>query len=110
MGSFDGAEICELVGIFILNRLSSVVNKANVGLYRDDGLMILQNCTKRIADIKRKEVIKEFKNIGFDIEIDANLKVVNFLDITLDLNSDSYKPFKNLTIICSMYTHLRTIQ
>ena len=94
MGSFDGAEICELVGIFILYRLSLVVSKDNVGLYLDDGLMVLRNCTKRMADIKRKEVIKEFKNIGFDIEIDANMKTVNFLDITLDLSSDSYKPYK----------------
>ena len=56
--------------------------------------MVLQNCTKRTADIRRKEVVGEFKNIGFDIEIDANLKMVNSLDITLDLYSDSYKPYK----------------
>lgn len=72
--------------------------------------MVLQNCTKRTADIRRKEVVGEFKNIGFDIEIDANLKMVNSLDITLDLYSDSYKPYKNLTIVCSMYTYLPTIQ
>ena len=33
IGSFDGAETCELVGMFLLSHLY-----VNVGLYRDDGL------------------------------------------------------------------------
>ena len=41
MGSYDGAEICELVGLFILNQLSEKFGKNNVGLYRDDGLMLI---------------------------------------------------------------------
>ena len=36
MGSFDGAEICELVGLLLLDRLASVLGKENVGFYRDD--------------------------------------------------------------------------
>ena len=38
MGSFDGAEICELVGLFLLSQLQHL--NINVGLYRDDGLAI----------------------------------------------------------------------
>ena len=38
MGCYDGAEICELVGIFILNKLSNNIDKKSIGLYRDDGL------------------------------------------------------------------------
>jgi hypothetical protein len=38
MGSFDGAEICELVGLFILNHVGKRFGKENIGLYRDDGL------------------------------------------------------------------------
>ena len=41
MGSFDGAEICELVGLFILNHLGKRFGKENIGLYRDDGLAIV---------------------------------------------------------------------
>ena len=38
MGSFDGAEICELVGLYILNILSSKYHdNGSIGLYRDDG-------------------------------------------------------------------------
>ena len=40
MGCFDGAEICELVGPFILNQLRSVIDKNDKGLYWDDGLGI----------------------------------------------------------------------
>ena len=42
MGSYDGAEICELVGLFILNNLAERFGKESVGLYRDDGLLILK--------------------------------------------------------------------
>jgi hypothetical protein len=94
MGSFDGAEICELVGIYIINKLSLTIKKEDMGLYRDDGLIALRNSTKRTADIKRKEVIKIFKSIGFDIEININLITVDFLDVTLDLASNTFRPYK----------------
>ena len=41
VGSFDGAEVCELIGLFLLNNLSERYGKSNVGLYRDDGLVLL---------------------------------------------------------------------
>ena len=41
MGSYDGAEICELVGIYVLTRLATMIKKSDCGLYRDDGLVIL---------------------------------------------------------------------
>ena len=31
--------------------------------------------------------------MGFKIEISSNIKIVNFLDVTLDLSNNSYKPF-----------------
>ena len=41
MGSFDGAEVCELVGLYILSKLQALLGQANVGLYRDDGLAVV---------------------------------------------------------------------
>ena len=38
MGSFDGAEVCELVGLYLLSQLQHL--DMNVGLYRDDGLAV----------------------------------------------------------------------
>ena len=40
MGSYDGAEVCELVDTFLLNNLSQVIYKSIVGLYRDDGVSL----------------------------------------------------------------------
>ena len=93
MGSYDGAETCKLVGLFILSSLSSLIETRNVGLYRDDGLAILQNANCHFADKKRKEIINDFNKISLNITIDANLKIVNFLDVTLDLNNGTYKPY-----------------
>ncbi len=36
---------------------------------------------------------RKFKFIGFKKEISSNIKIVNFLDVTLDLANISYKPF-----------------
>ena len=54
MGSYDGAEVCKLVGLFILHKLSEKFGKKNVSLYRNDGLMFLKGPGKRSADRARK--------------------------------------------------------
>ena len=46
MDCYDHAEVCELVGSFILNKLTPIINKSDIGLYRDDGLGIFQNVLK----------------------------------------------------------------
>ena len=43
MGSFDGAEIYELVGLYIQSKLEKILPKSNFGLYRDDGLVVTAN-------------------------------------------------------------------
>ena len=42
-GSFMGPELCELVGLFFLDRLKNIFGLEMVGLYRDDGLAVLPN-------------------------------------------------------------------
>ena len=49
--------------------------------------------TPRQADMCKKEVCKIFQKNDLSITIEVNLKVVNFLDITLDLNSGVFKPY-----------------
>ena len=41
-GCCDGAEVCELVGIFKLSKLSNIIDKKGIGLCRDDGLSVLE--------------------------------------------------------------------
>ena len=90
MGSFDGAEICDLVGLFILSQLQEL--GLNIGLYRDDGLAVGTQRPRQLEIIKQK-ICKIFKDNQLSITIEANLKVVHFLDVTLDLNTGLFKPF-----------------
>ena len=39
MGSFHGAEVCDLVGLYILDKLKSIFDSCE--LYRDDGLGVI---------------------------------------------------------------------
>ena len=43
MGVYDGADVCEHVGTYMLNLLSKKYNKNDFGLYRDNRLAILKN-------------------------------------------------------------------
>ena len=94
MGSYDGAEVCELVGTLVLSNLANSISKENCGLYRGDDLILMRNENGQKTDRIRKEVIKIFKEIGFKIEIKTNLKAVDFLHITFDLSNGTYKPYR----------------
>ena len=43
MGVYDGAEVCELVGNYLLYELSKLNEKKDIGFYRDDGLAVFKN-------------------------------------------------------------------
>ena len=42
-GCYDGVEVSELVGSYLLSKLWNIIDEESVGLYRDDGLGVLQN-------------------------------------------------------------------
>jgi hypothetical protein len=90
MGSFDGAETCEMIGLYILSQLQNL--NINVGLYRDDGLAACRKTAKQVESIKKK-ICKIFGNNNLKITIEANQKIVDFLDITMDLRSGTHKPY-----------------
>ena len=90
MGSFDGAETCELVGSFLLSKLQHL--NINVGLYRDDGLAIT-SATPRDTENIKKEICRIFNSNGLRITIEANKRTINFLDITFNLDQGTYRPF-----------------
>ena len=94
MGSYDGAETSELVGIYIITQLAKITDRENIGLYRDDGLIVLRNKPARETDRIRKNIIKTFSEMGFKIEIKTQMKIVNFLDLTLNLERGTYATFR----------------
>jgi hypothetical protein len=91
MGSFDGAETCELVGIYLLSQLPAEM-RGNIGLYRDDGLAISMEGPRNTEKLK-KLICSVFKTHNLKLTIEANKTVVNFLDVTLNLANNSYSPF-----------------
>ena len=53
-----GSEICELVGLYILNKLTEVYkNNSSIGLFRDDGLAVFQGIGPRTADKIRQKFL-----------------------------------------------------
>ena len=88
MGAYDDAEMYELIGIFLLNLLGRQYDAKNIGLYRDDGLSISKNCYGLQMEKIKKRLQKVFKSNGLDVIIACNMKAVNYLDVTFNLNDD----------------------
>ena len=94
MGAYDGAEVCELVGIYLLSQLTRTFGKKDIGLYRDDGLAVFKDISGPEAEKIKKKIQKIFKDNDLQITISCNLKITNYLDVTLNLNDGSYKPYR----------------
>ena len=73
MGSFDGAEVCELVGLNILDILTKQFNNRNIGLYRDDGLAAFRNMGAKAADKIRKQFSAAFNEVDLRITAQSNM-------------------------------------
>ena len=94
MGSYDGAEVCEIVGIYLLSQVNQVIDNADVGLYRDDGLAVMRNIGKPEVERRKKRIIKLFKDNGLNITIQAHLQVVQYLDVEFSLRDGLYRPYR----------------
>ena len=83
---FYNVESKEYTTRFVLNDLTKKFGKKFVGLYRDDGLAIIQSKSLRIADKIGKEMHQIFKAHGLRITAEISHQTVNVLDITLNLS------------------------
>ena len=81
--------------LYILHVLNRIINSDQVG---DDGMMYIPNSNSPNSSSIQKKIIRAFKLLGFKIEISSNNKIVNFLDVTLDLSNNTYKPFIKMDI------------
>ena len=93
MGSYDGAEVCELIGTFMLSLIGNMYNRNNIGLYRDDKLTVFKNTSNPQSQNVKKSFQKMFENKGLDIIIYCNMNIVNYLYVTLNSNDWSYRPY-----------------
>ena len=76
MGSYDGAETCELVDLYLLSLCTKLI--PDLGLYRDDGLAVTRSTARQREKLKQ-ELIKVFAGEGLRITTEANIHSVNFL-------------------------------
>ena len=77
MGSYDGAETCELIGAYMLSVIAPKF-KNEVGLYRDDGLAICKATPKEIEKPKQ-EVCQVFKSNGLKSQSKLTKRSSTFL-------------------------------
>ena len=88
-----------IVGLYILHKITSSnlgISKQECGLYRDDGLIITRK-SKRELDILRKKLHKLFTPLGLNITVNSGTKQVDFLDVTLDLTTGTFQPYRKET-------------
>ena len=82
IGSYNRAETCELIGIYILLQLKEKSYGMEIGLNRDDSFAVLNQTPQKIDKIK-KEICKVFTTNNLHTK-----KVINSLDVTLDLTTE----------------------
>ena len=95
MGSYDGCELCELIGLFIIDTVNKKHPEIDFGLYCDDGLGTIKIIPKSHLIRVEKKLHKTFKDIGLTITCNTKAtNVVNFLDVTLNLHKNTFSPFR----------------
>ena len=93
-GAYHGAEVCELVGLFLLNEMHIKFPQLNFGIYRDDGLGEHRRLPGPDLERMKKGIIALFKSHGLRITIATNLRQADFLDADLNLEQETYAPYR----------------
>ena len=78
--------------IFTASKIQVVDGNLFIGLYRDDGLAVSHD-TPQMVEAAKKKICAVFSEKGLKITIEANKKVINYLDVTLNLNNGKHQPY-----------------
>ena len=110
MGICDVAEVCELVGFYVLDILRKEFGDNKIGLYRDDELSCFQNLSDPEPEKIKKKLCKIFKKHGSNITVECNLQITDFSDVTFDLRTGKFHVIKSALIKLPLFTltHLKT--
>ena len=102
MGAGDGAEVCELVGIFLMSKLEeeNIFDEGEGGIYRDDCLGAIRGGGVR-AEAASKKIHRVFNKEGLKVTMEAHSKKVDFLDVILDLSTEVHQPYSKPEAILS---------
>ena len=64
------------------------------GLYHHDGLVIVDKSTPKKCDGIRKRLHRLFGEFGFKLDTQTELKIADYLDVTLNLFNGTVSPFR----------------
>ena len=108
MSSFDGLELCELVGLYLLDILRKEYDDNKFGLNRDDGHSCFQNLSGPESEKTKKKLWKIFKKHGLNITVESNLQMTDFLGVTFDLRTRTSHPYRKVNN--ELYIHKQSNQ
>ena len=94
MGCYGEEGVCELVGVYLLNKLVPLVGTKNVVLYRNDGLAVIHQANGPEMDRIKKYIIALLKPQGLSITIDTTLIETYFLDVSFNLEMEKCFPYR----------------
>ena len=93
IGSYDGAECCDIVGLYILFHLKNEFPDENLSLYRDDGIGATAKHGAQASRLE-KRLHAVFGTFGLKITTEVNVKKTDFLDVFLDLSTGKTSPYR----------------
>ena len=64
-----------------------------MGLNQDNGIIYIPNNNGPNSSHIQKKIVRAFMLLGFKIDVSSNDKIVHFLDVTLNVSDNTYKPF-----------------
>ena len=76
MGAYNGAEMCKLIGIYMLYLIEKKYDSKNIGLYRDYRLAVFKNVSGPASEKIKKQLQSLFKQKGLQIITECNLMVL----------------------------------
>ena len=68
MGAFNEAEVCKIVGNFLLHKLSEKYERKNLALYRHDGLATFKNVSGPASETIKKYFCKLFRDHDLELK------------------------------------------
>ena len=86
MAGLNSVEVCELVGLFLLNQMEDVILQELLGLDQDDGLGTTDLSSPELDRLIRKEITRVFQRKSLRVTVETGRIVTDFLNITLNLS------------------------
>ena len=92
MGNFDRAEVCESVGLYLLNILKlNFVEKISDSTEK---MVCFENNSGHELEKIEKKIYESFKDDGLNITIENYLHITDYLHVTVNLKTGKYYPYR----------------